>query len=251
MPHQRVIHMWMSHVKHINKTYHIHESCHVWMSHVTHINASCHINESFTCEWVMSNTSMRRVTSVSHITYEWVMSRHNNMNGSWHMWMSHITYEWVMSHMNESCHINASCSHVNESSHTCQSSMSHPRVMPHMNESYCTYPSAMSRAFTIGTLRMVPSSSSSLSFETPSYSHYSWELLLYHECQFQISGSFFTMKAGRPAPPLILPHPPPFVGILLSVILDLPFREMAASNKKTDIEYVAWTRKQIQRQSED
>jgi len=44
--------------------------------------------------------------------------------------------------------------------------------------------------------------------------------------------SVFTMKAGRPAPPLTLPRPPPFAGILLSVILGLPFRELSVSEKE-------------------
>jgi len=38
---------------------------------------------------------------MSHVSYEWVMSR---MNETCLIWMSHVTYEWVMSHMNQSCH---------------------------------------------------------------------------------------------------------------------------------------------------
>jgi len=54
----------------------VHDFCHIRVK-------SCHV-------WM------------SHVTYEWVMSR---MNESCHVWMSHVTYEWVMSRMNESCHI--------------------------------------------------------------------------------------------------------------------------------------------------
>jgi len=65
MSYERVIsHIWMSHVTHVNESYHTCEwvMLHIWMSHVTHVNESCH-------------------------TYEWVMS---------HMWMSHITH-WNVS----------------------------------------------------------------------------------------------------------------------------------------------------------
>jgi len=58
---------------------------HVWMSHVTHMNDSCH-----TYEWIMTNIWMRHVSNLNESchTYEWVMS---------HIWMSHGT------HMNEIC----------------------------------------------------------------------------------------------------------------------------------------------------
>ena len=149
----------MSHVPHINKTHHIHESHDIWMSHVTHINESCHMHES--CHiWICD---------VPHINASCHISE------SHHIWMRHVTYEWG--------NINESCSHVNEAGHTCQPCMSHPRVMPRMNESECTYQSVISRASTIRTLRMLPSSFSSFSFESPSYSRYSWELLVYHECR--------------------------------------------------------------------
>ena len=59
---------------------------HIWMSHVTHMNVSYH-----THEWIMSST---RICHDTHIygachTYKAVVS---------HTWMRHIT------HMNESCH---------------------------------------------------------------------------------------------------------------------------------------------------
>ena len=57
------------------------------VSHVTydsvmsHINKSCHI-------WM------------SHGTHEWVMA---HMNDSWHTWMSHGTLEWVITHIMHCC----------------------------------------------------------------------------------------------------------------------------------------------------
>ena len=166
---------------------------HIWMGHVT---STSHV----TRKWVMSHIQIRRITSTSHMTYEWVMS-HILMSHvtcmshvtyefvTLHISMrrvtsvSHMTYEWVMWHMNEWGHMNESCWHVNEAGHTCQPCMSHPRVMPRMNESECTYQSVISRASTIRTLRMVPSSFSSFSFESPSYSRYFWEFLVYRECR--------------------------------------------------------------------
>ena len=38
--------------------------------------------------------------SLSHATYEWVMSR---VSESCHIWVSHVTYESVLSHVSESC----------------------------------------------------------------------------------------------------------------------------------------------------
>jgi len=40
--------------------------------------------------------------SMSHVTYEWIMS---HMNESCHAWMSHATYQWVMIQISESCNI--------------------------------------------------------------------------------------------------------------------------------------------------
>jgi len=66
---------WMSHVTHINESYHTYEwvMSHIWTSPITHMNEWCH-----THEWVMSHTW------TSHVTH---------MNGSCH------TQEWVMSHI--------------------------------------------------------------------------------------------------------------------------------------------------------
>jgi len=109
-------HLWMSHVSHVNESYHLcqcimphvcmsrvtclwveshmNKSIYQWMScglyfngsrragsqirrsHVTHVNESCH-----TCEWVMSRMW------ISHLTHA---------HESWHMCMSRVTCEWVM-----------------------------------------------------------------------------------------------------------------------------------------------------------
>jgi len=106
----------MSHVTHVNASYHRYEwvMSHMWMRHIAHINGSCHryvkvvymsliwmshttrTNESCrTCEWVMSHIWMSHVAHTneschrykcSYHRYEWVIS---------HVWMHHVT------HMNE------------------------------------------------------------------------------------------------------------------------------------------------------
>jgi len=60
--------MWMSHITHVNESYHACEwvILHIWMSHVTHMNESCH-----TYEWAMSNkshSSTLLITSACHLT---------------------------------------------------------------------------------------------------------------------------------------------------------------------------------------
>ena len=71
---------------------HMNESWHIWMSHVTHI---CRWDNAW--RWM---SHVARVTCLTHdescLTYEWVCH---------HIWISHVSYEWVMSRMNESCHI--------------------------------------------------------------------------------------------------------------------------------------------------
>jgi len=57
------LHIWMSHVTHMNM------ACHTWMSHVTHMNEACH-----TYKWVMSPQWIR------HDTYERVMTRMNGIS---------------------------------------------------------------------------------------------------------------------------------------------------------------------------
>ena len=104
-------HSYVGHNTHLNDS----ESCctyewvilHMWMSHVAHMNGSC-----CTYEWVVSHVWMSHVAHMngSGQTYEWVNS---------HIWMSHIThmndschaYEWVMSHiwMSHVAQINQSC----------------------------------------------------------------------------------------------------------------------------------------------
>jgi len=83
------------------------ESCHTWVSE------SCHI-------WIHHVTNCRRqlldcggyaIIWVSHVTYEWIMSRTADdrfwdcggyaikwVSHVTYMWMSHSTCEWVMSH---------------------------------------------------------------------------------------------------------------------------------------------------------
>jgi len=209
---------------------------HILMSHVTCMS---HV----TYEFVTLHISMRRVTSVSHMTYEWVMWHMNewgHMNEScWHVNEAGHTCQPCMSHprvmprMNEWGHMNESCWHVNEAGHTCQPCMSHPRVMPHMNGSECTYQSVISRASTIRT----PYEWFPLLFPpSPLNRHHTRAIFENSLCTmnagFQISGSFSTIKASCPSPPLTLPRPPSFVGILLLVILGLPFRKLSASKKK-------------------
>jgi len=57
------------------------ESCHISMSHVTYQWVMSHVNES------LQEGGM----AYGHVTYE-----------SFHISMSHVTYQWVMSHVNES-----------------------------------------------------------------------------------------------------------------------------------------------------
>jgi len=106
---------------------HVNKSCHIWMSHVTYVNESYHV--WMRRIWTHSYSDITcYVTSISHVTYEWVMS---HMNESCHIWMSHVTYESVMSHIHESCHIWMShvtyewvMSHMNESCHIWMSHVS-------------------------------------------------------------------------------------------------------------------------------
>ena len=86
----------MSHVPHINKTHHIHESHdishvneshHIRMRHVTYEWVRSHQWVMFTCEWGRSHMSIMHVTSTSHATYERVIL---------HISISHVTcvYHW-------------------------------------------------------------------------------------------------------------------------------------------------------------
>ena len=67
---------------------HTQRMAHIWMSHVTHMNESC-----LEYKWVISHTWLCHITrmnmkEVCH-THEWVLA---------HTWMRHVT------HMYESCH---------------------------------------------------------------------------------------------------------------------------------------------------
>ena len=69
---------------------HMNESCHMWMSHVTY-------------EWVMSRMNESCQIWMSHVTYKWVMSHlwmsHvTHTNQLFHIRISHVRYDWVMSH---------------------------------------------------------------------------------------------------------------------------------------------------------
>jgi len=65
---QLALHMWMSHVTHVNDSCHTCECVmsHMWMRHVTHVNESCH-----TCERVHHVTQINE----SRDTYECSVSR--------------------------------------------------------------------------------------------------------------------------------------------------------------------------------
>ena len=124
------------------------------MSHVTHMSERhrviCHTHDQ--SQWLTSHIwNESRPTWISHVTYEWIMSRMNEWR---HVWMSHVTYEWVTSHMNESCHTwmsqvthtwicQITCewvtSHMNESRHVWMSHVTYEWVMSHMNDSCHTY----------------------------------------------------------------------------------------------------------------
>jgi len=139
-------HIWMSHVTHMNESYHTSKwvMSHIWMSHVTHLNESRH-----TSEWVTSHIWMSHVTHMneSYHTSKWVTS---------HIWMSHVTHlnessqgwfrvtcvaypkakRWVMSHVMSHTWM-SHVTHMNESYHTSKWVMSHIWMshVAHLNES--------------------------------------------------------------------------------------------------------------------
>jgi len=118
-------HKCMSHVTYRWVVLHMNVSCRTWRYWVTSLMyESCYISMSrVTYECVMSY-----VTSLSPVTYVWVMSRWvmSHVNAPCLTWMSHVMYrmshvtcQWVMSHVNESRHMRISHgTHVNESCHT-------------------------------------------------------------------------------------------------------------------------------------
>ena len=101
--------IWMSHVTHMNESWHTYEwvMSHIWTSHVT--NSACGLNHS-----IVVVTPLH-----SHHTYERVMS---------HIWTFHVT------HMNESCHTYEwVMSHTAHAVWTIQSlSSPHPPPQPHL-----------------------------------------------------------------------------------------------------------------------
>jgi len=107
-----MLHIWMSHVAHMNESCHTYEwvMSHIWMSHAAHMNESCH-----TYEWVMPHIWLSHVTHMTEScrTYEWVMS---------HVWMSHVT------HMNESCHTYETCNGCIESTSCCSISFASSKI---------------------------------------------------------------------------------------------------------------------------
>jgi len=80
------IHIWMSHIAHVNVSCHTCECVmsHMWMCHIAHVNESCLMDA-----WGMSHIWKMYVTHIndSHHSCEWVMSQ---------IWMGHVI------HMNES-----------------------------------------------------------------------------------------------------------------------------------------------------
>jgi len=131
----------MSHVAHVNQSWHKWVTAHIWTSHGTHMIEVCHrllrdrlltkgsIKESWhTYKWVTLRICMSHVThkNESCCAQEWVML---------HTWMSHVarvneschTYKWIVSHTSMS-HV----THVNRSCHTYEWVMSHIWVVPHI-----------------------------------------------------------------------------------------------------------------------
>ena len=169
-----MLHLWMSHVTHMNESCHTYECVmsHIWMRHVTHMNESCHTYECAlpcaTRTWAHAMLHIR----ISHIclcSMYVCMCYVTHMNGScclrgifaartqvlrlYAVWMGHVldvchtrerfmvTNRQVMSH--------AWTSHVapmNKSHHRYKWVMSHvyTRHVTHVNESCQTYERGMS-----------------------------------------------------------------------------------------------------------
>ena len=101
-----ISHIWMSHVTHMNRSYHIYECVisHMWTGHITYMNESPH-----TEEWIMS-------------TCQWVTSHIAKIqNAACHIRMSHFahtnascrTEEWVASYIHRKSSIYLPLSSVN------------------------------------------------------------------------------------------------------------------------------------------
>jgi len=123
----------MSHVTHMNKSYHVNESCHrpIWTSHVACMNESCHRS------WQpqkQPHQNRRVCPDESCFTYEWAMS---------HMWLSH-TIHGPWQSQTQACESRRICpneSHMNESRHTYEyvTSRVWKNRVKHMNTSHHTY----------------------------------------------------------------------------------------------------------------
>jgi len=161
-------HIWLSHVTYEWVMSHMNESWHICMGHVacewvmSHLKGPLmSVSSSVVALPKVKNESRERVMAHmhNHVTCERVMS---HMNGSWHICMSHVTYEWVMSrlkgplmcvavsvvalpkmrndscervmaHVHESCHIWMShVTHMNESCHICMRHVAYDWVMSRM-----------------------------------------------------------------------------------------------------------------------
>ena len=98
-PVANTIHMWMSHITHVNAS---HLKCewimsHMWMSHITHAKESWHDSLQLTGEWVTSH-----VWDSLQLTCEWVTSHMNVTHMRWHPSRglhSQNTYWGVKSHI--------------------------------------------------------------------------------------------------------------------------------------------------------
>jgi len=118
----------------------------------------------------MSHVIDSRLTSMSHVSREWVtslvieyVSRQwdmSHVNDSCLTRMSHVSreYEWVTSHVNESCLISMShvsrewvLSHVNASCLTPTRHVTSEWVMSHVKESSLTWMSHVSRQCAVAT----------------------------------------------------------------------------------------------------
>jgi len=72
----------------------------------------CHWQSHFTYEWVMSHLKESCHVGMTHVTYERVTSRRNEL---FHIWISHVKHQFVMSHVKESRHMGMShVTHMNE-----------------------------------------------------------------------------------------------------------------------------------------
>ena len=119
---------------------------------------------------------------MSHVAYEWAMSRRNE---SCNVWMSHVTCAWVMSHMHELCHVRMSyatyesvTSYIDES---CRTSLSPPHHYTHTN----TYTHITTHTHLRKDLAAIQRSGKTkhLCDMTPSYA--TWPIHMWHDSFIQ------------------------------------------------------------------